>query len=52
MDGSFYIREASKQRREHGLESWVLFVDLDKAPDSVPRDVPFIFLAKFGVPPH
>jgi exonuclease III len=51
-DGSFCIRQALKKRREHGLESWVLFVDLVKAFDSVPRDVLFTVLAKFGVPPH
>ena len=33
------IRQALKKRREHGQESWVLFVDLVKAFDSVPRDV-------------
>ena len=51
-DGSFCIRQALKKRREHGQESWVLFVDLVKAFDSVPRDVLFTVLAKFGVPPH
>ena len=51
-DGSFCIRQALKKRREHGLESWVLFVDLVKAFDSVPRDVLYAVLAKFGVPPH
>ena len=29
-DGIFCIRQALKKRREHGLESWVLFVDLVK----------------------
>ena len=52
MDGSFCIRQASKKQRGNGLESRVLFVDLVKAFDSVPRDVLFIVLAKFGVPPH
>ena len=51
-DGIFCIRQALKKRREHGLESWVLFVDLVKAFDTVPRDVLFVVLAKFGVPPH
>ena len=51
-DGSFCIRQALKKRREHGQESWVLFVDLVKAFDSVPRDILFSVLAKFGVPPH
>lgn len=51
-DGSFRLRQALKWRREHGLESWVLFVDLAKAFDSVPRDVLWAVLAKFGIPPH
>ena len=51
-DGSFCIRQALKKRREHGLESWVLFVDLVKAFDSVPRGILFDVLSKFGVPPH
>ena len=38
----------SNKRREHGKESWVLFVDLVKAFDLVPRDVLFTVLAKFG----
>jgi len=51
-DGSFCIRQALKKRREHGQESWVLFVDLVKAFDSVPRDVLWAVLAKMGVPAH
>ena len=51
-DGSFCIRQALKKRREQGLESWVLFVDLVKAFDSVPRDVFWAVLAKMGAPPH
>jgi hypothetical protein len=38
-DGPFSLQQALKRRREHGLESWVLFVDLVKAFDSVPRNV-------------
>ena len=52
MDGSFFIPRALKKRQWHGLESGVLFVNLVKAFDSVPRDVLFVVLAKFGVPPH
>ena len=43
-DGGFCIRQTSKKRRENGLVSWVLFVDVVKALDSVPRDVLFIVL--------
>ena len=36
----------------NGKGSWVLFVDLVKAFDTVPWDVLFVVLAKLGVPPH
>jgi len=38
-DGSISLRQALKWRREYELESWVLFVDLVKAFDSLPRGV-------------
>ena len=49
--GPFSLRQTLKRRREHRLESWVLFVDRVKACDSVPRDVLWAVLAKFGIPP-
>ena len=51
-DGIFCIRQALKKRREHGKESWVLFVDFAKAFDSLPRDLLFKALAELGLPPH
>ena len=33
MDTIFTIETAIKKRSEHGLQSWVLFLDLDKAFD-------------------
>jgi hypothetical protein len=51
-DGSFCIRQALKKRREHGFESLVLPEDLVKAFVSVPRGVPWVVLAKMGVPPR
>ena len=50
MDTVFTVKSALKKRREHGLESWVLFLDLVKVFDRVPRDAPWKVLAKFGVP--
>ena len=39
MDAIFTIKTAIKKRSEHGLESWVLFLDLVKAFDRVPREL-------------
>ena len=40
------------KRREHWLGSWVLFVDLVKAFNSVDRSLLLAILGKFGVPDH
>ena len=37
-DAVYTLKMALKKRREHGLESWVLFLDLVKAFDRVPRE--------------
>ena len=37
MDGIFNIKQLINKRREHGQETWVLFLDLVKAFDRVPR---------------
>ena len=39
MDAIFTIKTAIKKRSEHGIESWVLFLDLVKAFDRVPREL-------------
>ena len=36
-DGVFTVKLAMKKRREHGLESWIIFIDLVKAFDRIPR---------------
>ena len=39
-----------KQRREHCNEIWIIFLDLVKGFNRVPRDLLWIILEKFGFP--
>jgi len=45
------IRNILTTRRHHGKETYVLFVDLVKAFDTVDHEVLFQILAKYGIPP-
>jgi hypothetical protein len=44
------LRNILMTRRQHGKESFVLFVDLARAFDTVEHKVLFTILGKYGVP--
>jgi exonuclease III len=52
IDGTFNLIMALRKRQEHNLETYVSFVDLVKAFDSVPREALFQVLRRYGLPDH
>ena len=52
IDGSFSTTLAMQKRKEHGLATWAVFIDLVKAFDTVNREAAFAVLRKFGLPDH
>ena len=51
VDMIFAARQVIEKSREHADSLFVLFVDLKKAYDSVPRQALWSLLEKYGVPP-
>jgi hypothetical protein len=51
-NGLFTTYVGLHKRKEHGLETWALFIDLVKAFDTVPREALFAILHRFGLPDH
>jgi hypothetical protein len=49
-DAQYVLRSALQLRREHDLDSHVLFVDLIKAFDTANHEMLFALLKKFGAP--
>ena len=52
MDGIFSLKMAFRKRKEQGLDTWAVYLDLVKAFDTVNRDVLWRCLEIYGVPAH
>jgi exonuclease III len=50
-DSSFSLKNVLQSLREHGQESWVCFIDLVKAFDSIDRGALCDILLRYGAPP-
>lgn len=50
IDGAFSLLQALSKRKEHRKDTFVVFIDLVKAFDTVPRPALFQVLKKFGLP--
>jgi hypothetical protein len=50
-DALFILKQVLRKRKEHGLHSWLLLLDIQRAFDVVPRELLWACLLKCGVPP-
>ena len=50
-DGTFSLKQALHTRSSFGLDSWILYIDLIKAFDTVNRKLLFNILKRYGIPP-
>jgi hypothetical protein len=52
IDGLFTTFVVFSKRKEHGLKTWALFIDLAKFFDTAARKALFAVLRRFGLPDH
>ena len=50
-DANFILKSVLRKRKEHDLETWVLFIDVLKAFDKIDRHRLWLILDILGVPP-
>jgi hypothetical protein len=51
QEAQHILKRALFLRRQHGLESYALFIDLVKAFDTVHQDLLYAILERYGLPP-
>ena len=49
-EGSFSLHTLLQMRKEHDLESWLMYADLITSFDSIHHELRFLILEHFGIP--